>query len=81
MAKEAQVVMNGIVLDTLPDTSFRVQLESGHIIIAKISGRMRRSYIRVVEGDKVDVELTPYDLGKGRIIFRGNKGDKDKTTE
>ena len=70
MAKEDQIEMIGTVVDTLPNTMFRVELENGHIIIAHISGRMRKNYIRILTGDKVKVELTPYDLTKGRIIFR-----------
>jgi translation initiation factor IF-1 len=71
MAKEDQIVMEGTVVETLPNTLFRVELENGHVINAHISGRMRKSYIRVLTGDKVKVEMTPYDLSKGRIIFRG----------
>ncbi len=70
MAKEDHIEMAGTVIDTLPNTMFRVQLDNGHIIIAHISGRMRKNYIRILTGDKVKVELTPYDLTKGRIIFR-----------
>lgn len=70
MAKEDQIEMNGVVLETLPNTMFRVQLESGHIVTAHISGKMRKNYIRILTGDKVTVEMTPYDLTKGRIIFR-----------
>lgn len=70
MTKEDHIEMGGIVVDTLPNTMFRVQLENGHTIIAHISGRMRKNYIRILTGDKVRVELTPYDLTKGRIIFR-----------
>lgn len=70
MAKEEQIEMSGVVIETLPNTMFRVELEGGHIIIAHISGKMRKNYIRILRGDKVRVELTPYDLTKGRIIFR-----------
>jgi translation initiation factor IF-1 len=73
MSKEDQIVMDGTVIETLPNTLFRVELENKHIIIAHISGRMRKSYIRVLTGDKVKVEMTPYDLTKGRIIFRGKE--------
>ena len=62
--------MPGTVVETLPNTTFRVKLDNGHIIIAHISGRMRKNYIRILTGDKVKVELTPYDLTKGRITFR-----------
>lgn len=70
MAKEEHIEMAGIVIETLPNTMFRVALENGHVIIAHISGRMRKNYIRILTGDKVTVELTPYDLSKGRIKFR-----------
>jgi translation initiation factor IF-1 len=70
MAKEEQIEMDGTVVDTLPNTMFRVELENGHIVTAHISGKMRKNYIRILTGDKVKVELTPYDLSKGRITFR-----------
>ena len=60
----------GKVVEALPNTQFRVELENGHTIIAHVSGKMRKHYIRLVPGDKVEVELTPYDLTKGRIVFR-----------
>lgn len=70
MSKEDNIEMQGTVRDTLPNTMFRVELENGHVVTAHISGKMRKNYIRIIEGDKVTVELTPYDLTKGRIIFR-----------
>lgn len=70
MAKEDHFEMEGEVIDTLPNTMFRVKLENGHIVTAHISGKMRKNYIRILTGDKVKVELTPYDLSKGRITFR-----------
>jgi translation initiation factor IF-1 len=70
LAKEENIEMQGTVLDTLPNTMFRVELENGHVVTAHISGKMRKNYIRILTGDKVTVELTPYDLSKGRIIFR-----------
>lgn len=70
MAKEDHIEMQGTVIETLPNTMFRVELENGHIVTAHISGRMRKHYIRILTGDKVTVELTPYDLSKGRIIYR-----------
>ena len=76
MAKEDQIEMNGIVIDTLPNTMFRVKLENGHIVTAHISGRMRKHYIRILTGDKVTVEMTPYDLSKGRITFRNPEKKK-----
>jgi len=70
MAKEEAIQMNGVVKETLPNTIFRVELENGHTITAHISGKMRKHYIRILTGDSVTVEMTPYDLTKGRIIFR-----------
>ena len=70
MAKEDQITMAGTVIDTLPNTLFRVELENGHIVTAHISGKMRKNYIKILTGDSVKVELTPYDLSKGRITFR-----------
>lgn len=70
MAKEESLEMSGVVIDTLPNTMFRVQLENGHIVTAHISGKMRKNYIRILTGDNVRVEMTPYDLTKGRIIYR-----------
>lgn len=70
MAKEESIEMQGTVLETLPNTTFRVQLENGHIVMAHISGKMRKNYIRILTGDKVTVQITPYDLTKGRITFR-----------
>jgi len=70
MAKEDHIEMEGTVTETLPNTMFRVQLENGHVVTAHISGRMRKHYIRILTGDKVTVQLTPYDLTKGRITFR-----------
>ena len=70
MAKEEAIQMKGVVKETLPNTIFRVELENGHTIIAHISGKMRKHYIRILTGDSVIVEMTPYDLTKGRIIFR-----------
>ena len=70
MAKEDNIEMQGTVLETLPNTMFRVELENGHVVTAHISCKMRKNYIRILTGDKVTVELTPYDLSKGRIVFR-----------
>jgi translation initiation factor IF-1 len=70
MAKEEAIQMQGVVKETLPNTIFRVELENGHTITAHISGKMRKHYIRILTGDSVTVEMTPYDLTKGRIIFR-----------
>ena len=70
MSKEDSFEMEGTVVDTLPNTMFRVELENGHVVTAHISGKMRKNYIRILTGDKVRVELTPYDLSKGRITYR-----------
>src|SRR5210317_1201547 len=70
MAKEDFIEMEGTVVETLPNTMFRVELENGHVVTAHISGKMRKHYIRILTGDKVTVELTPYDLSKGRITYR-----------
>ncbi len=70
MAKEDHIEMEGTVIDTLPNAMFRVELENGHTITAHISGKMRKNYIRILTGDKVVVEMTPYDLTKGRITYR-----------
>jgi translation initiation factor IF-1 len=70
MAKEDVIEMEGTVTETLPNTMFRVELENGHVVTAHISGKMRKHYIRILTGDKVKVELTPYDLSKGRITYR-----------
>ena len=70
MSKEDNIEMQGTIVETLPNTTFRVQLENGHEVIAHISGKMRKNYIRILTGDKVTVQLTPYDLSNGRIVFR-----------
>ena len=70
MAKEESIEMEGTIIEALPNTLFKVELENGHEIIAHISGKMRKHYIRILRGDKVTVQLTPYDLTKGRITFR-----------
>tara|TARA_B110000879_G_C10784966_1_gene360456 strand:+ start:219 stop:437 length:219 start_codon:yes stop_codon:yes gene_type:complete len=70
MAKEDNIELEGEVIDTLPNTTFKVKLENDHVVIAHISGKMRKNYIRILTGDKVKVEMTPYDLSKGRITYR-----------
>ncbi len=70
MAKEETIEMQGEVIENLPNATFRVKLENGHVILGYISGKMRMHYIRILPGDKVTVELTPYDLSRGRIIYR-----------
>ena len=70
MAKEDVIQMQGEVIETLPNATFRVKLESGHEVIGHISGKMRMHYIRILPGDKVTVEMTPYDLTRARVVFR-----------
>jgi translation initiation factor IF-1 len=69
-AKEEKIEVEGEVVESLPSTMFRVQLEGGHAVLATISGKMRKHYIRILPGDKVKVELSPYDLNRGRITYR-----------
>ncbi|MPW25003.1 translation initiation factor IF-1 [Alkalibaculum sp. M08DMB] len=75
MAKQDVIEVEGTVLEAMPNTVFQVELESGHKILAHISGKLRMNYIRILPGDKVIVELSPYDLTRGRIVWRG-KGKK-----
>jgi translation initiation factor IF-1 len=70
MAKEEAIEVEGTVVETLPNAMFRVELADGHLVLAHISGKMRKYYIKIVAGDKVTVELSPYDLTRGRITFR-----------
>lgn len=70
MAKEDVIEVEGTVTEALPNTQFRVELDNGHNVLAHISGKMRMNYIRILPGDKVKVELSPYDLDRGRITFR-----------
>lgn len=70
MSKEDVIEMQGEVTENLPNAMFRVRLENGHMVLGHISGKMRMHYIRILSGDKVTVQLTPYDLTKGRIVFR-----------
>jgi len=70
MAKEEAIEVEGKVIEALPNTMFRVELENGHILLAHISGKMRMHFIRILPGDKVKLELSPYDLSKGRITYR-----------
>lgn len=67
------IELTGTVLEPLPNAMFRVELENGHVILAHISGKMRMHYIKILPGDKVKVEMTPYDLTKGRIVYRGKE--------
>lgn len=71
MRKEEPIEVEGVVVETLPNAMFRVELENGHRILAHISGKMRMHFIKILPGDKVKVELSPYDLTRGRITYRG----------
>jgi len=71
--KEEVVVVEGIVRETLPNAMFRVEIEGGHIVLGHVSGKMRMNYIRILPGDKVTMELSPYDLSRGRIVLRHKK--------
>lgn len=81
MPKEDHIEMTGTVIDSMPNTVFKVKLENGHVVEAHISGRMRKNYIRILTGDTVTVELTPYDLSKGRIVYRSAEKKKAKPAE
>ncbi|MHB1400347.1 MAG: translation initiation factor IF-1 [Trichloromonadaceae bacterium] len=70
MAKEEAIEVEGSVIEPLPNAMFRVKLDNGHVVLAHISGKMRKFYIRILPGDRVTVELSPYDLGRGRITYR-----------
>ena len=70
MAKQAPIKVDGTVVEALPNATFKVELENGHEVIAHISGKMRMNYIKILPGDKVKLEMSPYDLTKGRIVYR-----------
>ena len=70
MSKQDMLELDGVVIEALPNATFQVELENGHKILAHISGKLRMNYIRIIPGDKVTIELSPYDLSKGRIIWR-----------
>ena len=79
MAKEEPITVEAIVTESLPNARFRAKLTSGHEVLAHVSGKMRMHYIRILPGDKITIEMSPYDLTKGRIIYRGDrKPRKDK---
>lgn len=80
MAKEDNIELEGTVTETLPNTMFRVELDNKHVVTAHISGKMRKNYIRILTGDRVTVQLTPYDLSKGRIVFRKHERDRSQAT-
>jgi translation initiation factor IF-1 len=70
MAKEQSIKVDGVIKDTLPNATFKVELENGHQVLAHVSGKMRMHFIKILPGDKVTIELSPYDLSRGRIIYR-----------
>ena len=76
MAKEELIEMRGLVEDVLPDSRYRVVLENGHVLVAYTAGKMRKNHIRILAGDRVSLELSPYDLSKGRITFRHLEGGR-----
>src|SRR3546814_6372901 len=76
MSKDDVIQMQGEVLENLPNATFRVKLENGHVVLGHISGKMRMHYIRILPGDKVTVELTPYDLSRARIVFRSKRSEE-----
>ena len=73
MAKEEAIQVEGVVIETLPNAMFRIELENGHRVLGHISGKMRKHFIKILPGDKVMMELSPYDIKRGRILYRGNK--------
>ena len=78
MAKEEPITVDAIVTEALPNARFRAKLETGHTILAHVSGKMRMHYIRILPGDKITVEMSPYDLTKGRIVYRGDRKKRDR---
>jgi translation initiation factor IF-1 len=78
VAKEEPITVEAVVTEALPNARFRARLESGHEILAHVSGKMRMHYIRILPGDKITVEMSPYDLTKGRIVYRGDRKKKEK---
>lgn len=79
--KEEKIEVEGLVIEALPSTQFRVELENGHKVLAYLSGKMRKYYIRILLGDRVRVELSPYDLTRGRITYRFKKGSRRVPSE
>jgi translation initiation factor IF-1 len=73
MGKEEAIEVEGVVIETLPNAMFRLELRNGHRVLGHISGRMRKNFIKILPGDKVVVELSPYDLSRGRIVYRGER--------
>ena len=74
MAKEKSIRTSGIVIETLPNATFKVELSNGHQVLAHVCGKMRMKFIRIIPGDKVSLEISPYDLSRGRIVYREGKG-------
>ena len=72
MAKEESLEVEGVVIETLPNAMFRVELENGHRVLGHISGKIRKHFIKILPGDRVIIELSPYDLSRGRIVYRAN---------
>jgi translation initiation factor IF-1 len=70
MSKHGHIILDGVILEALPNAMFKVRLDNGHEVLAHVSGKMRMNFIRILQGDKVTVELSPYDLSKGRITYR-----------
>ena len=81
MGKEEKITVEGTVIEALPATQFRVELDNGHEVLAYLSGKMRRYYIRILLGDRVRVEISPYDLSRGRIVYRQKKHSKAPVNE
>ena len=79
MSKEDGIIVEGTIVDTLPNAMFRVALENGHTVLAHISGKMRKYFIRILPGDKVQIELSPYDLSRGRIVHRMKSNNNNNT--
>ncbi|MDR1240362.1 MAG: translation initiation factor IF-1 [Oscillospiraceae bacterium] len=81
MSREDIIELEGKIVEVLPNAMFRVELENGKVILAHISGKLRQNFIRILQGDKVTVELSPYDLARGRITWRFKEGEKSKKRE
>lgn len=79
--KEDVIRVDGTVLETLPNAMFRVEIEGGHVVLGHVSGKMRMNYIRILPGDRVAIELSPYDLNRGRIVLRYNTGSKREVVD
>lgn len=79
--KEGKIEVEGVVVETLPGTQFRVRLDTGHEVLAYLSGRMRKYYIRILLGDRVRVELSPYDLSRGRVVYRFKRAVEEEIAE